>query len=315
MAAGDCTMHHALVFSTSTKPLSALDASTWLQELANDYLFLCPISEASWLKVGYAAELICDPNIDFDYTAILKNSAFQTLRTAAGNRHLDVNIFPVDGRRKKILIADMDSTIITSESLDDLANIADIGDAVAKITKESMAGKIDFEGALLERVAMLSGTSSHLFETLVATLKLTCGAIELVKTMCANGAKCYLISGGFDFITKPIAALCGFDNYHANHMHISNGKISGAIKKPVLNPAAKVTYLNHYCKIQGLSAYDAATIGDGANDLGMLQASGMGVAFAGKPMLRDEVAMQLNHTDLLGLLYLQGYQQADITSR
>ena len=205
----------------------------------------------------------------------------------------------------------MDSTIITSESLDDLAALAGLGDAVTAITKRAMAGEIDFEGALFERVSMLAGKSSRLFDQLIATAKPTSGAIELVHTMRANGAKCYLVSGGFDVITGPVAARCGFHDHHANHMHVRDGKILGTVQTPVLDRNAKAAYLAHYCKQNGIDPIDAATIGDGANDLAMLQAAGMGVAFEGKPLLLAEVAIQLNHTDLRGLLYLQGYKDGD----
>ena len=245
---------------------------------------------------------------------INNNPNFQALRDAAAARHIDVNIVPTTKRQKKLLIADMDSTIITTESLDDLAEIAGIGDKVAAITKRSMTGEIDFEKALLERVAMLRGHSSHLFYSLITGTELTAGAIVLVQTMRANGAKCYLVSGGFDFMTRPVAALCGFHDHHANRMHVDDGKILGTVETPVLDRNAKARYLAHYCKIHGISMEEAATIGDGANDLAMLEAAGMGVAFAGKPLLRGTISIQLNHTDLRGLLYLQGYHKDNFTS-
>ena len=204
------------------------------------------------------------------------------------------------------------STSKHSSSDSDAASwLADFADAFAPITKRAMAGEIDFEGALFERVSMLAGKSSRLFDQLIATTTPTSGAIELVHTMRTNGAKCYLVSGGFDVITGPIAALCGFHDHHANHMHVRNNKIQGTIRTPVLDRNAKAAYLEHYCKQNGIAPIDAATIGDGANDLAMLQAAGMGVAFEGKPLLLAEVAIQLNHTDLRGLLYLQGYKERD----
>ena len=242
------------------------------------------------------------------------NSDFLALRDAAAARHLDVNIVPTNKRQKKLLIADMDSTIITSESLDDLAEMAGIGDKVAAITQRSMSGEIDFENALLERVAMLRGQSNQLFSNLITAAELTPGAIVLVQTMRANGAKCYLISGGFDFMTRPVAALCGFHDHHANHMHVNDGKILGTVKTPVLDRKAKASYLTHYCKIHSIDIEETVTIGDGANDLAMLKAAGMGVAFAGKPILRDKISIQLNHTDLRGLLYLQGYHKDNFIS-
>ena len=188
-------------------------------------------------------EIICQPNNIFTTKHANKNPNFQALRDAAAARFLDVNIVPTT-ERQKLLIADMDSTIITSESLDDLAEIAGIGDKVAAITQRSMAGEIDFEKALLKRVAMLRGHSSQLFHSLIKETKLTSGAIVLVQTMRANGAKCYLISGGFDFMSRPVAALCGFHDHHANHMHIDDGKILGTVETPVLDRKAKASYLS-----------------------------------------------------------------------
>ena len=304
-------MHHALVFSTSKHPSGNDDAAAWLGDLADDFAFLRPLDAPYWLHQGYAAELLCQPKGNFKAEDLQHNDAFQILRRRAADKQLDVNIVPANRRRKQILIADMDSTIITSESLDDLASLAGLGDAVTAITKRAMAGEIDFEGALFERVSMLAGKSSRLFDQLIATAKPTSGAIELVHTMRANGAKCYLVSGGFDVITGPVAALCGFHDHHANHMHVRDGKILGTVQTPVLDRNAKAAYLADYCKQNGIDPIDAATIGDGANDLAMLQAAGMGVAFEGKPLLLAEVAIQLNHTDLRGLLYLQGYEQRD----
>ena len=205
----------------------------------------------------------------------------------------------------------MNSTIITSKCLDDLAALANLGDVVTTITKRAMAGEIDFEGALLERVSMLAGKSSRLFVQLISTATLTSGALELVHTMRANGAKCYLVSGRFDVITGPIAALCGFHDRRAKQMHVRDNKILSTVQMPVLNRNAKTTYLELFCKQNGIDGIDAATIGDGANDLARLQAAGMGVAFEGKPLLLAKMAIQLNHTDLSGLLNLQGYKEHD----
>ena len=304
-------MHHALVFSTSKHSSGDGDAASWLANFADDFAFLHPLDAPRWLHQGHAAELHCQPDDSFETKNLLRNNDFQTLRRRAADKQLDVNIVPADRRRKKILIADMDSTIITSESLDDLAALAGLGDAVTAITKRAMAGEIDFEGALFERVSMLAGKSSRLFDQLIATTIPTSGAIELVHTMRANGAKCYLVSGGFDVITGPVAALCGFHDHRANHMHVRDNKILGTVQKPILDRKAKATYLKHYCKQNGIDPIDAATIGDGANDLAMLQAAGMGVAFEGKPLLLSKVTIQLNHTDLRGLLYLQGYKERD----
>ena len=309
-------MQYALVFSTSSQSMnikklseSKLDASAWLADLVGFFAFLHPHTNFNWLDPGCAAEIMCQPKNGFTTEHMNKDRAFQALRNAAAARQLDVNIVPTTGRQKKLLIADMDSTIIKSESLDDLAEMAGIGHEVAAITQRSMSGEINFEKALLDRVKMLRGYSSQLLSALITAVELTPGAIVLVQTMRANGAKCYLVSGGFDFMTEPVATLCGFHDHHANHMHVNDGKILGTVKKPVLDRKAKENYLAHYCKIHNFNIREALTIGDGANDLAMLKAAGMGVAFAGKPILRETISIQLNHTDLRGLLYLQGYHK------
>jgi phosphoserine phosphatase len=152
-------MHHALVFSTSKHSFGDGDAAAWIADLAGDFAFLRPLDAPYWLHHGYAAELLCQPDDGFEARNLQHNDAFQTLRRHAADKQLDVNIVPANRRRKQILIADMDSTIIISESLDDLAALAGLGDAVTAITKRAMAGEIDFEGALFERVSMLAGKS------------------------------------------------------------------------------------------------------------------------------------------------------------
>ena len=304
-------MHHVLFFSTSKHSSSDGDAASWLADLVDDFAFLHALGAPYWLHQDHTAELRCQPDSNFETKNLKHSNAFQTLRRRAADKQLDVNIVPADRRRKKILITDMDSTIITSESLDNLAALANLGNTVTTVTKRAMAGKIDFESALLERVSMLAGKSSRLFVQSISTATLISGALELVHTMRANGAKCYLVSGGFDVITGPVAKLCGFHDHQANHMHVRDGKILGTVQTPVLDRNAKATYLVHYCKQNGIDPIDAATIGDGANDLAMLQAAGMDVAFEGKPLLLAKVAIQLHHTDLRGLLYLQGYKQRD----
>ena len=210
-------------------------------------------------------------------------------------------------RRKKLLIADMDSTIITSESLDQLAQIAGIGCAVETITKRSIAGEIDFSEALIDRVELLAGKPSKLLEALLDQVILTDGAVSLVQTMRANHSKCYLVSGGFDFMLSRIANLCGFHGYHGNHIVINENVITGEILRPILDRKAKAEYLIKYCTHMGIDVSSTAAIGDGANDLYLLSHSGMGVAFKGQRLLLDTIPLQLNYTDLLGLLYLQGY--------
>ena len=302
-------MHYALVFSTSKVKAADQSASHWLDVFAESFAFLKPQNSAAWLAPGMAAEIICQPSNGKITEGILHSQAFLALRQHADAAGIDVNVVPADNRRKAILIADMDSTIITSESLDELAMLAGIGEQVASITRRSMAGELDFETALDERVAMLAGKPKELIDQVIADSKLTDGARLLVQTMRAHGAFCYLVSGGFDILTGPIAAKCGFHDHHANHLDIDATSFVGTVQKPVLDRAAKVTYLKHYCQHHNVGMTAAASIGDGANDLGMLEQAGFGVAFHAKPIVREKVELQLNHTDLTGLLYLQGYRQ------
>jgi len=258
-----------------------------------------------WLATGKAAEF------RHDRSAL---EVMTPLRQQANELGIDVNLVPTKARRKKMMIADMDSTIITDESLDEMARLAGLGPAVAAITARSMNGELDFGSALDERVAMLAGQPAGLFDTILAATQLTAGARTLVQTMRANAAYCYLVSGGFRPIAEPVAQMCGFDAAHANEMTFQAGLISGTVKKPILGRNAKAEIMAAYCDTHGIAPTDVATIGDGANDLVMLQAAGMGVAFNGKPILREKVALQLNHTDLTGLLYLQGYKEAEFVT-
>ena len=307
-------MHYALVFSTSKVKATDQSASQWLGGLSKSFAFLNPQKHAAWLAPNIAAEITCLARDDLFSADILQSRAFLDLRQRANYAGIDVNLVPADNRRKAILIADMDSTIITSESLNDLAMWAGVGEQVAYITHRSMAGELDFETALDQRVAMLAGKPKELIDQIIANSKLTDGARILVQTMRAHGAFCYLVSGGFDVLSDPIAAECGFHGHHANHLELDGAIITGAVRKPVLDRQAKVTYLEHYCQVHNVDLAATASIGDGANDLGMLEQADFGVAFNGKPSLRETVALQLNHTDLTGLLYLQGYKLDEFVS-
>ena len=236
------------------------------------------------------------------------------LRKAGDALHIDVNLVLPDNRRKRLLIADMDSTVITTESLDDMARIAGMEKDILPITARAMRGELDFERALDARLALLAGQPAQLVDDALDEAELTPGAVTLVRTMRAAGATCYLVSGGFTTITGPVAAQCGFHGTHANHLEIEDGVLLGTVRKPVLDRDSKAHFLAHYCASLGITAEDAACIGDGANDLAMLQAAGFGVAFQGKPLLREQVTLQINHTDLTGLLYLQGFTEAEFTS-
>ena len=290
-------MHYLAVFSSSTRDdLSIDEVIGFLEGVPKSG------TSATILDDGRAIE------VNLGTTAI---TGLDVIRSQAADRQIDMNVIPSTNRRKRLLIADMDSTIITSESLDDMAQIAGLSSRILPITERAMRGELDFEAALDERVALLRGLPDSLIVQALEEARFTGGARQLVQTMRANGAKCYLISGGFTAITRPIAAACGFHGDHANVLETEDGRLTGTVAKPVLDRESKLRFLDHYCETLGIGRQSAACIGDGANDLAMLQAAGFGVAFHGKPLLRQAVDLQLNFTDLTGLLYLQGYSRSD----
>jgi len=226
----------------------------------------------------------------------------------------DINILPAAGRRKSLLIADMDSTIITSESLDDLARLSGKGDAVAAITARSMKGELDFSSSLMERVRMIGGQPDHLIRQIIDEVEYNPGARSLLATMKAHGVHAILASGGFTFLTRIVADELGFDEHYANELIVRNGMITGEVALPILDQSAKKTRLQVATRELGITSDDVATIGDGANDRDMTIAAGLGVAYRGKPALKDVADACLDHADLRGLLWLQGYDKADMVA-
>jgi phosphoserine phosphatase len=225
---------------------------------------------------------------------------------------VDANAQPAAGRRKRLLIADMDSTIITSESLDELAEYAGLKEVISAITARAMRGELNFEAALAERVAMLAGLPESAIDAVLARIEITAGAAALVATMTANGAYCALVSGGFTPMTGAIRARLGFDEDRANRLEIAGGALTGRVLEPILGREAKLAALHELAGRLGTGPLDAVAVGDGANDLAMLQAAGIGVAFRAKPAVREAAAFRIDHGDLTGLLYLQGYRAAEI---
>jgi phosphoserine phosphatase len=205
----------------------------------------------------------------------------------------------------------MESTIITRELLDELAALVGLGAPVAAITRRSMRGEIDFAQSLRERVAMLAGQPVGLLERVATLIEPTAGARRLVRTMRAGGAWTVLVSGGFDSFAAIVSAQCDFDEFHANRLEIAQGKITGAVGEPILDRAGKQAILAALAADRGLPLAEVAAIGDGANDMGMLQIAGLGVAFHAKPAVIAAAHYRLDHADLTGLLYLQGYRSEE----
>ena len=223
---------------------------------------------------------------------------------------VDLIIVPAQGRRKKMLLADMDSTMIQQECIDELADEAGVGDRVKDITARAMNGELDFEGALRERVGLLAGLDEAVIrQVLEQRITYMPGGKTLLATMKANGAYAALVSGGFTAFTASVAQALGFDENRANTLLVEGGKLTGHVRDPILGKQAKVDALEGITARLGLAEADVLAVGDGANDLGMLHRAGMGVALHAKPAVAAECDVRINFGDLTALLYVQGYSQ------
>ena len=224
---------------------------------------------------------------------------------------IDWAILPAANRRKRLLVADMDSTIVTSETLDELAAAAGHGAAVAAITRRSMAGEVDFASALRERVAMLRGLTLDALDRTLARTALMPGAATLVRTMRAHGAYTALVSGGFTWFTGRIATQAGFDTHRANVLLDDGTVLTGHVGEPILDRDAKRTALLELAAACGITVADALAVGDGANDLAMIETAGLGVAYHAKPIVAGAARVRIEHCDLRALLFLQGYRATE----
>ncbi|MCA0920529.1 phosphoserine phosphatase SerB [Pseudooceanicola nanhaiensis] len=258
-----------------------------------------------WLATGEAAEFPL-PAVPDTFRQAWDD--FQQMR-------IDLNLQPAEGRRKKMLLADMDSTMIRQECIDELADEAGVGDRVKEITARAMNGELDFEGALIERVGLLKGLpESVIAKVLAERIELMPGGTALVATMKAQGGYAALVSGGFTAFTAQVAALVGFDENRANTLIVSEGTLTGEVGRPILGRAAKVEALEQITARLGLSEAEVMAVGDGANDLGMLTRAGAGVALHAKPSVAAECELRVNFGDLTALLYLQGYAREDFAA-
>ncbi|WP_137701312.1 phosphoserine phosphatase SerB [Marimonas lutisalis] len=225
---------------------------------------------------------------------------------------VDMVIQKAEGRKKRMLLADMDSTMIRQECIDELAEVAGVGDYVKDITARAMNGELDFEGALTERVGLLKGLDAGVIDEVLRTrIELMPGGRELVATMRAGGAYAALVSGGFTAFTAKVAAELGFDENRANTLLIEDGKLTGDVARPILGREAKVQALEEITARLGISKAEAMAVGDGANDLGMLSLAGAGVALHAKPSVAAECEIRVNFGDLTALLYVQGYARSE----
>ena len=258
-----------------------------------------------WLADGIACDIALKDGANPDWQEAL-------LRGVVGDAPVDVIVQQSETRRKKLLIADMDSTMIGQECIDELAAEVGLKDRVAAITARAMNGEIAFEPALIERVALLKGLPVTVVADVIARrITLTSGGKELIATMKARGYYTALVSGGFTVFTGPIAETLGFDENRANILLQEGGYLTGTVAEPILGKQAKVDALVDISTRLGISTAEALAVGDGANDLGMLHLAGSGVALHAKPVVSSQVKIRIDHADLTALLYIQGYRKTD----
>ena len=225
---------------------------------------------------------------------------------------VDIVIQPEAGRRKTLLVADMESTVIANEFINELAELAGVGERVAAITERTIAGEIDFAEALGERVAMLAGLSETALDQVYENLTVLPGARALIATMAAHGAHAALVTGGFTCFSKRVSALLGFHSHSANRLGLAAHHLSGKLVPPIIDRVGKRIRLDELCGELGIARDQAMAVGDGANDIDMLEAAGMGIGFHANPAAAEAANVSINHGDLTALLYLQGYHARDI---
>ncbi|WP_068085867.1 phosphoserine phosphatase SerB [Polycladidibacter stylochi] len=269
---------------------------------------LMPAStQAKTLHAGVALDLIC-------HDSMPDSNLLHKIREQLSHAPIDCHLQPSEGRRKKLLIADMDSTMIQQECIDELAAELGIKEKIAAITESAMRGEIEFEPALKERVALLKGLATNIIgQTIENRITLTPGGKTLVNTMKQNGAYTALVSGGFTAFTSVIATILGFHENKANILLETDGQLSGEVAMPILGKQAKLQRLNEIMQEQNLADEETLAVGDGANDLAMIEAAGLGVAFHAKPAVAAKADACINHSDLTALLYLQGYTSSEFS--
>ena len=260
---------------------------------------------AQWLAADEAAE----------FAISAKPENLWTVWTDVQGMGVDLVCQPLEGRRKKMLLADMDSTMIQQECIDELADEAGVGAHVANITARAMNGELDFEAAIDERVGLLKGLDAAIIDHVLKTrITYMPGGRTLVQTMKVNGGYGALVSGGFTAFTAKVALELGFDENRANTLEIADDKLTGRVVRPILGQQAKLDALGEITKRLGISKQDVLAVGDGMNDLLMLSNAGTGVALHGKPALQEKCDVRINHGDLTALLYLQGYAKDEFAA-
>lgn len=265
-----------------------------------------PAGAPDWLAPGIA--------VDIPTTAPAGPVIEEVVRTALMGRPIDVALLPLEGRRKRLLIADMDSTMIGQECIDELADLVGKRTIVSAITERAMRGELDFPAALRERAGMLRGLPlARLRETYEQRITLNPGARSLVMTMRKHGAYTALVSGGFTYFTGRVREEAGFDHDQANILESEHDALTGIVREPILGQDAKREALERLARERGIALADTLAVGDGANDLAMIGVAGLGVAFHAKPRVAAAARVRIDHGDLTALLYLQGYRQSEFS--
>lgn len=280
----------------------------FLNALSKEISDLASETTIEWLAEGEAADIYIKAPLQ---TGEARNEVIEKIKSHISNLPFDHSLQATDNRQKKLLISDMDSTIIGEECIDEIAHMAGIKPKIAAITERAMQGEIEFDAALKERVGLLKGLNITALDTVInERLNLNKGAVTLVQTMAANNAYCALVSGGFTFFTEKIAAQTGFHITQANTLEIVDDELTGNVIPPILGSAAKKEALENFIKTKSIATAETLAVGDGANDLEMIKASGLGVAYYAKPIVAAEADASVNHTDLTALLYMQGYKKS-----
>ncbi len=266
----------------------------------------CGPGGPDWLAAGTAC--------DIPYNGANPQRAATAARAALAGAAVDLVAQPAAGRRKRLLVADMESTVIDNEMLDELADVLGLHDKIAALTARAMRGELDFAESLRQRVRMLAGVEAGVLEQLYGRIVLNPGAAELVATMRRHGARCALVSGGFTMFSRHVRERLGFDVDQANELEVDGGKLTGRVVEPILDRRSKRDCLERLARELALAPQQTMAVGDGANDLDMVKAAGLGVAYRAKPILAEAAGMRVDHGDLTALLYAQGYRREDIAA-